>query len=582
MTTKFTQKCFSLLSGDMLFSSVFFFFCAFSFAQELSNFNIPDSLQNKSFDELMTAFASDRKDSVGRMLYAKTYVKKALKAKDRLEMTKGYELLAFTYYKDHQKSFMYYDKAIELSKDLGHKRYPAILYTFKGAVLSVDGKYEEAMENHIKALEYAEINANKELTYVNKHNIGILKKHLELYDEALQIFKECYEYELKDPERDLVDFVYSHFSLATIYLETQKIDSAIKYNTEGYKLSKQLKNYELENLFLLNRGVIFFHQKKYNTSISYLKNSIDSLKNNREKLVILNGLFHIAKSYDSLQKKEEAILYYKKIDSIYESHPLHISSNVMNSYKALYTYYKEKNDKENEILYVKKALEASDVNKKDYRMLSTKIIKTFDRKKLLQKQKELSEALSKKDKKFTTFTIVALITSILFLFSLIAFYLKQRKIKQRFKEFVENHQKAIEASQKSSKIVNKEAKEIGLAADVIDQLLKALQNFEEKHIYIKSDITLPVLSKRFKTNSAYLSKVVNTFKNKKFAEYLNDLRIDYAIEKMQSDKHFRLYTIKAIALEVGFNNSQSFARAFRRKTGIKPSDFIKQLESIST
>ena len=123
-------------------------------------------------------------------------------------------------------------------------------------------------------------------------------------------------------------------------------------------------------------------------------------------------------------------------------------------------------------------------------------------------------------------------------------------------------------------------KKIGLAKDVIDQILGALEDFESKKLFIRPDITLPSLSKKFKTNSAYLSKVVNTYKDKKFAEYLNDLRVEYAIEKMQTDKNYRLYTIKAIALEVGFNNSQSFARAFKRKTGIKPSDFISQLESM--
>ena len=34
----------------------------------------------------------------------------------------------------------------------------------------------------------------------------------------------------------------------------------------------------------------------------------------------------------------------------------------------------------------------------------------------------------------------------------------------------------------------------------------------------------------------------------------------------------------AIAQEVGFNNSESFSKAFYKKTGIYPSYFIKQLE----
>ena len=43
------------------------------------------------------------------------------------------------------------------------------------------------------------------------------------------------------------------------------------------------------------------------------------------------------------------------------------------------------------------------------------------------------------------------------------------------------------------------------------------------------------------------------------------------------DKKFRQYTIHALALEFGFNNAESFSTAFDKKTGIKPSFFIKNL-----
>ncbi|WP_114902386.1 helix-turn-helix domain-containing protein [Kordia sp. SMS9] len=572
----------SFLWRNVLLSSIFIFSCAISFAQEISEFTIPDSLQSKTYEALITAFASDKKDSIGRLIYANTYFAKANKAKDTLEMTRGYELLAFAYAKDYPRSFVYYDKAIALSKDLKHKRYPAMLYTFKGAVLSTDGKYAKAMENHLKALEYADKNDNIELVYVNKHNIGLLKKYLELYDEALEIFKECYRYELNNENRKELDFALSHFSIAEIYIETKVLDSAIKYNTKGYQIALQQNFTDLKNLFLLNKGIIFYHQGKYAQAIQQINTAMDSLQHSREKLIIMNSFFHVAKSYDSLQKPAKAIVYYKKVDSVFTEHPHHISSTIMNTYKSLYNYYRSVNDKKNEMLYIEKALVTSNLNKKDYRTLSNKIIKTFDRRKLLQKQKELNKALNQKDKSYSVLKRVSLLVLCIFMIVLLAFYAKQRQIKKRFKEFVQQHEQTVRTPKKAANIDTEDVKKIGLAKEVIDQILAALDDFESKKLFIESDNTLPNLSKRFKTNSAYLSKVVNTYKNKKFAEYLNDLRIEHAIEKIQTDKQFRLYTIKAIALEVGFNNSQSFARAFKRKTGIKPSDFITQLESMKS
>ncbi len=88
-----------------------------------------------------------------------------------------------------------------------------------------------------------------------------------------------------------------------------------------------------------------------------------------------------------------------------------------------------------------------------------------------------------------------------------------------------------------------------------------------------------MLAKEINTNSTYLSKVINMTKETSFVHYLNDLRVDFAINKLSSNKQFRMYTIKAIAESVGFNTAQSFSNAFSKKTGIYPSYFIKQLNS---
>ena len=47
---------------------------------------------------------------------------------------------------------------------------------------------------------------------------------------------------------------------------------------------------------------------------------------------------------------------------------------------------------------------------------------------------------------------------------------------------------------------------------------------------------------------------------------------------MSDNKDFINWSIEAIAKEVGFKNSEPFSKAFLRKTGIKPSFFIKSLK----
>lgn len=101
--------------------------------------------------------------------------------------------------------------------------------------------------------------------------------------------------------------------------------------------------------------------------------------------------------------------------------------------------------------------------------------------------------------------------------------------------------------------------------------------FEANKDFLIKKITLNSLSKKLETNPKYLSKIINFYKQKSFNNYINDLRIEYIINKIKTEHVFKKYSIKALAFEAGFNNSQSFSQFFYKKTGIYPSYFIKQL-----
>ena len=151
---------------------------------------------------------------------------------------------------------------------------------------------------------------------------------------------------------------------------------------------------------------------------------------------------------------------------------------------------------------------------------------------------------------------------------------KQRVYKKRFDKLLNSSNNKI-ANKSNPKNGTSELTEI--SKDIIDLILSKLNDFEDNHNYINNDITLNSLSKSIGTNSSYLSKVINFYKDKNFSNYISDLRIDYCVNKLKIDLTFRKYGIKAIASEVGFNNTESFSKAFYKKTGIYPSYFINNL-----
>lgn len=130
---------------------------------------------------------------------------------------------------------------------------------------------------------------------------------------------------------------------------------------------------------------------------------------------------------------------------------------------------------------------------------------------------------------------------------------------------------------KIEKVDTKE--EIHIPEVVIENVLKKLNGFEVSDRFSKRHYTLNSLAKELDTNSAYLSKIINVYKSVNFANYLNNLRIDFAVTELSKNRSLRSYTIKAIAEEVGFKNAQSFSSAFHKRKGIYPSYFIKQLEN---
>jgi AraC-like DNA-binding protein len=103
--------------------------------------------------------------------------------------------------------------------------------------------------------------------------------------------------------------------------------------------------------------------------------------------------------------------------------------------------------------------------------------------------------------------------------------------------------------------------------------------FEKEKSFLNKDYTIEILASEFNTNSKYLSKVINEIKGSNFAQYLNTLRIEFIIDKLENDKKHLNYKIQALSEISGYNNVLTFSRAFTSHTKMKPSDFIKELKN---
>lgn len=107
----------------------------------------------------------------------------------------------------------------------------------------------------------------------------------------------------------------------------------------------------------------------------------------------------------------------------------------------------------------------------------------------------------------------------------------------------------------------------------IDYIMKT------EKLYIRNDISIELVSDMLESNRSYVSKAINEYTGGSFNSYVNSFRVKEAVVIL-SDEKCKL-PIKAIALELGYNNLQSFYANFQKEIGVPPSKYRQEIQKMS-
>ncbi|MEQ3500800.1 helix-turn-helix domain-containing protein [Tenacibaculum sp. SSH1-16] len=532
-----------------------------------------DSLSIKGFKELSNLFHKHKKDSLLSLSIAKIYLQKAKSKKDTIKMAKGFHYLSIVNKSNDSLFLGYNDSIIESTKLVKTEFFPVTAYFNKGDYFYKNRLFYKSLENYLLAVKST---SNEKYSNIIKHRLGLLKSRYNKNKEYLMLLKEVYSYNKRNNyEKEYVDYHLSIlFALSDAYLRNKKNDSARYFCSIGYAKSIENNRKLFKNYFRLEKGVIEFWDKNYKTAIDSINLAIPEIIKAKDLANLSYANFYLGKSFDKLNNEKKALSYFEKVDSIYflskDIHP-----DLREGYEFVIKYYREKDNPEKELVYVRKLLDLDQYFSKNYKSITNYFNKEYDTPKLLFKQKEIVKSLKKEN----TLQGWLLLFSIILVFSAIFFGVynfKKRKVyKKRFQEILKETKKDKLRTTKKDK--REKEKELALPQKKIDEILQKLKSFEEGKRYLEQDITLNSLAKSLETNTSYLSKVINYYKKLSFSNYLNTLRIEYIIEELKENKTYRKYTVKALAHEVGFKNAESFSKAFYNLKGIKPSYFIKEL-----
>ncbi|UKB84713.1 helix-turn-helix domain-containing protein [Chryseobacterium sp. MEBOG06] len=567
--------------------------CNLFFAQKNNTENIPKSvLKNYTYQELEEKFYEIQPDDInGKRNIAKSYLEKAKDDHDETQIAEAYVMLHFD--ETLPNALKYLDSLQVITKKSKEIYYPARTFLLRGNLYFKFDNLQAALNNYVLGLKYAKEKGNKRQIAMANISIAYLKNYIGKHAETAKTLRH-YLYNadyLNEDEHNLLKL-----NLADSYIEINKMDSAFILIQEGLKTAKKNKSVYsyYQNLGLL--GYYNFTLKKYNIAIEDLQQCkkyffSTSYKSKRNQNYTL---LNLGRSYAGLQESTKAIENFAKIDSMVLK-TNYVFPELREVYTYLIDYYKEKKDREKQLYYVERFLEVDHVLDTRFRYISRELPRRYDTPNLLQEK----EAIIKELKHRKIFFYIAVGVLIIVLLLLINFYFKYKNSERKYKKIAQDLIQSVNENkiEKESKIEKEiiaddvllpktenatEKTSKTVSEDITQAILKELNIFESKEQFLNKGITLGTLAKMIKTNSKYLSEVINTDKGKNFAAYLNDLRIDYAIGRLARDRKFRSYKIPFIAEELGYNNEQAFTLAFKKRTGTLLSVYLREIEKSVT
>ncbi len=478
----------------------------------------------------------------------------------------GYQLASELY--EDKTQIVYCDSIIAATAKQSIKLYPSSAYFTKASFYQNEGNFAEAIDNYLKARHYASIHNDESLLIAINASIGSLKRRVGDFEEALALYRsnlplaKKYSKELNDHD----DYLNTLASIANAHYELNNVDSATYYNKEG--ISKALKfndKYYLHH-FSTNEGIVHFLKGNYETAIDSLEIHRNYFEDKKDNINLFYLYHFLGESYLKEGNQLSALSYFNKVDSLFQLE-VYTTPIVRTTYQRLIDHHKSKNDLENQLNSINALMRFDSINNQYERYLNKTIYKEYDIPKLQLEKAQITTNLKRKERRFLS-TLVVLLTllPLVIAFAIIQ-YKRKRNYKKQFTEFL-NHKK-------QNKIA---VSKVQIADKVVSRVLSDLDKFETNKGYISRNLTLNSLAAALNSNSSYLSKIINEHKNDSFSNYINELRVNYIIEELRSKPLIRKYTIKAISEMAGFNNSESFSKAFQKYSKVKPSFFIRSLE----
>ena len=441
------------------------------------------------------------------------------------------------------------------------------------------GKYNTAFNYLLEKQKIVEQLPEKN-TYYHIHRLSIntnmasIKAILGLHKEAIEILyrtnSEFKNLKLEKNQNDVTNLKVIHISTLNLIADSyynlshknalNYLDSAAVYYKQAYNIALTFTpiHKNTEGLYSLRQVKIYSKKGQFNTADSII-NRIKKIEENEQEIYFYNSSIHF-----NLKNSDSTIYFANRFLNYQKTSP-NTKKNRLIIYDILANQYNDLNKPDSAYKYSRLGLlELSELDSNKEEINEAHYQYNFN----VIKEKNTNEI----NKEHTTHVaqIISIISLSVVSISLVFFFYNKKR-----KKTSENFNNLIDEIKNND---NTPKKDYNIDKELEQAILYALENLENSDLFLRKEFNLKSFAKKTKTNTTYISYIINNKKGQSFKQYIAKLRIDYLIKMLKSDPRYRNYTIQYLAGEIGYSNASAFSRAFKNHTNTTPSEFLKSLE----
>ncbi|SNY95491.1 Tetratricopeptide repeat-containing protein [Flagellimonas pacifica] len=491
-----------------------------------------------------------------------------------------------------------FDEAMDLvqgiSKYVSVRNYPetyADVYTLISYIHTEKGEFDMALETGLGLLDVAEKSANEYLLMRAYSALSHYYLRIENYPEALSYCLKGLHYVIRLRKVQYIFPKIDEIARMTAKLDdTQGALDAYSFYVDLEKKINPPGSY-IQSIVYMNMADIFISNGKYEKAQNYLSQALEMNYKNKFRFRIPRALMLQAELNLKNKDTVNAILNYE--ESIEAAEDINAFDVVKTNSGILAELYEKTNQPS--MAYEHRALnkvirDSLFNNEKEQKIViletRRKVKEITQKKRILELENEAQRA------RYNTIMIVLGLVVISGFFAVLSYLKVRAKNKLLYKRTMELAEiqvgmgeklRQLEAAQSQTNDSDIDEDDAKLKStntldnDVKNIILRRLEKLEMEKFFIDQNCSLRQVAQQLKTNPKYLSQVVNQEKKSSFTNYINELRINYLLSRLLQDEDFRNSKLSYIAASIGYNNLNTFNTAFKKKQGILPSYFIKEL-----